>query len=59
MAPKKPQQFSNDPEIMSLSSERKAIAQENSQIKGPSDRTFPKKLPQAFNQEEIEVSERS
>ena len=43
VAPKKPQQFSNDPEIMSLSSERKAIAQENSQIKGPSDRTSQRK----------------
>ena len=46
VAPKKPQQFSNDPEIMSLPSERKAINQENCKVKGPS----------AFDQEEIKVS---
>jgi len=32
LAPKKPQQFSNDPEIMSLSSERKAINEEKSKV---------------------------
>ena len=43
VAPKKPQQFSNDPEIMSLSSERKAINEENCKVKGPSDRTSQRK----------------
>ena len=38
LAPKKPQQFSNNPEIMSLSSERKAINEENCKVKGPSQR---------------------
>ena len=43
VAPKKPQQFSNDPEIMSLSSERKAINEVNCKVIGPSDRTSQRK----------------